>query len=62
MEGKKIFNVYLQIFHFKLNRSPYENVGQGQIEILKNENREKILQFTKRNYRKFIFYYLFFSY
>ena len=62
MEEKNIFNVKLNKFCYKLSGCALKELGTGQLEILKNEKREKILKFTKRNYEmtfSFIFIYFF---
>ena len=65
MDEKNIFNVIFHKFCYKPKPDgcAFQELGTGQLEILKNEKREKILKFTKRNYEMtFSFvYYLFFN-
>ena len=50
MKEKNIFNVKLYKLYLNIDDFPFEELGKGQLEILENENKEKILKFTKRNY------------
>ena len=61
MEEKNIFDVSLFVVYFKNGGvSHSEKFGKGQLEILKDEKKEKILKFTKRKYIIIFLIHLFF--